>query len=68
MISNSDMVKATNIHHRVCEKYLSHNVLHNRYFIEHMPLAFLFRWGYRKGDYRDTTFEANLFDGVQYDK
>ena len=63
MISNNDMVIATSINHRVCGKYLSHNVLHNRYFIERMPLAFLFRWGYRKGDFRDMAFEANLYNG-----
>ena len=67
MISNSDMVRATSINSRVCVKYLSHNVLHNRYFIERMPLAFLFRWSYRQGDYKDMAFEANLLRG-QYDK
>ena len=63
MISNSDMIKTTSINNRVCEKDLSHNVLHNRYFIERMPLPYLFRWNYRKGDYKTTTFEAILFNG-----
>lgn len=63
MISNSDMVRATSINSRVCVKYLSHNVLHNRCFIERMPLAFLFRESYRKGDNKDMAFEVNLFDG-----
>ena len=63
MISNSDMVKATSINSRVCVKYLSHNVLHNRYFIERMPLVFLFKCCYRKGDFKCMTFEANLFNG-----
>ena len=68
MISNNDMVIATSINNRVCEKYLSHNVLHNRYFIERMQLTYLFRWSYRKGDYKTMTFEAILFNGGQYDK
>ena len=63
MISNSDIIKTTSINNRVCEKYLSHNVLHNRYFIERMPLPYLFRWNYRKGDYKTMTFEAILFYG-----
>ena len=63
MISNSDMVRATRINSCVCVKYLSYNVLHNRYFIERMPLAFLFRCSYRKGDYKDMAFKVNLFDG-----
>ena len=63
MISNNDMVIATSINNRVCEKYLSHNVLHNRYFIERMQLTYLFRWSYRKGDYKTMTFEAILFNG-----
>ena len=63
MISNNDMVRATSINNRVCEKYLSHNVLHNRYFIERMQLTYLFRWSYRKGNFRDTSFEAILFNG-----
>ena len=63
VISNSDMIKTTSINNRVCEKYLSHNVLHNRYFIERMPLSYLFRWNYRKGVYKTMTFEAILFNG-----
>lgn len=63
VISNSDMIKTTSINNRVCEKYLSHNVLHNRYFIERMPLQYLFRWNYRKGVYKTMTFEAILFNG-----
>ena len=62
MISNSDMVRATSINSRVCVKYLSHNVLHNRYFIERMPLEYLFKWSYREGPYKTMTFEANLVE------
>lgn len=68
MISNNDMVIATSINSRVCEKYLSHNVLHNRYFIERIPLKYLFKWSYREGPYKTMSFEATLFDGGQYDK
>ena len=66
MISKSDSVRATSINSRVCVKYLSHNVLHDRYFIESMPLEFLFRWSYREGCYKDMAFEVfkdNLFNG-----
>lgn len=63
MINKNDIVRATSINSRVCVKYLSHNVLHNRYFTERMPLEFLFRWNYREGDFRDTSFEVNLFNG-----
>ena len=63
MISNNDMIKVTSINNRVCEKYLSHNVLHNRYFIERMQLIYLFRWSYREGPYKTMTFEAIPFNG-----
>ena len=60
MISNNNMVIATSINNRVCEKYLSHNVLHNRYFIErNMPLEYFFRWRYEEGDCKDIPFRAN---------
>ena len=68
MINNSDTVRVTRIDYRVRVKYLSNNVLHNRYFIERMQLTYLFRWSYRKGDYKTMTFEAILFNGGQYDK
>ena len=63
MINKNDIVRVTSINNRVCEKYLSHNVLHNKYFNERMPLVYLFRWSYREGDFRDTSFEAILFNG-----
>ena len=63
MINNNDMIKATCSNNYVYEWHLSRNVLYNIYFIERMPLAFLFRWSYRKGDYKDMAFEVNLFDG-----
>lgn len=63
MISNSDMVRATSIDSRVRVKDLSHNVLHNRYFTEHIPLEYLFKWSYREGPYKTMSFEATLFDG-----
>ena len=63
MISNSDTVRVTRIDYRVRVKYLSNNVLHNRYFIEHIPLEYLFKWSYREGPYKTMSFEATLFDG-----
>ena len=68
MINNNDMVRVTSINHYVCEPYLSNNLLYNRYFNERMPLAYLFRWSYRQGVFRDTSFKAILFNGGQHDK
>ena len=67
MINNNDIVRVTSINHHVCEPYLSNNLLYNRYFNERMPLVYLFRWSYREGVLRDTSFEAILFNGGQHD-
>ena len=63
MINKNDIVRVTRINHYVCEPYLSNNLLYNRYFNARMPLVYIFRWSYRKGDYRDMAFEVNWFDG-----
>lgn len=63
MINKNDIVTVTRINYYVCEPYLSNNLLYNKYFNERIPLGYLFRWSYREGYLRDTSFEAILFNG-----
>ena len=63
MINKNDIVTVTSINHRVCEPYLSNNLLYNKYFDERVPLVYLFRLSYKEGDFRGTSFEAILFNG-----
>lgn len=62
MINNNDLVNVTSIYHHVCYQRLSSNVLHNGYFNERMPLAYLFKWNYGNGALNYMTFRAILSD------